>query len=771
MPSFLKDLRRKSITRKHPSADSAKWSQSNTSSNGTNKSSSTLNSFLGSSTPPSTLLSERSRSATNLPVTNGSPPPVPTRPSVVSSKSNRYSIVGPPTTNGQTRSMSSTSPLAPRVISISDNSWVHQKVFLIYGQIGDVTQPQDGHLIVCHHQDTFPQTNWPVFDSHFKALVHLQPGPNRIRLDYLSAKATSPNSQAHSSWININYLPLNASPPLHLVILLAKDSPETYDAVPERVQREGNGLPTAIRKYRMAAYLWQAFTGEQMNRNNFGRRCFRFEEEWQQGTLTYRDMDTNQMRNEAKVHVIRMSKSLKEIRDLQVAQQYEPAQRKGDLYSWAMDAVRAYFAPRPGQKQYVSCMYLDTHWDPQYKTVRGHAALGGGSDDLQLAIFGSHALQSYPASIEEVVPAFMDCTRTDMNYVANDLNESGSNWEAANIGIGAHMHETGHLLGCPHQESGVMLRDYIKLNRTFVAREAFATRTKSPGQRLCLPKDECTWHRLDTLRFRFHPCFRLPTDPLPNQDDSVQVWTVDVGNVLATAASGIAWIELFAEGDDVCHAWIEYIEPGSTNGPPRQVSLAEGDLRSRLPEKSRNKKLKIDIFSAGGGKHAVDDFALLASKASRVKLPDGRAGFRGSKLGFSQQDGTQPCEVLLHSAFQQTKLLRAVRVYSGFCLDGVEFVYEDSTTQLFGKRGGKPGGSEFALDTRRGEILMGFYVRAGVWIDGLQILTSLGRKSEIFGNATGGSGHTLIPPRGYSIAGIYGTCGQWVDGFGMIITR
>jgi len=35
---------------------------------------------------------------------------------------------------------------------------------------------------------------------------------------------------------------------------------------------------------------------------------------------------------------------------------------------------------------------------------------------------------------------------------------------------------------------------------------------------------------------------------------------------------------------------------------------------------------------------------------------------------------------------------------------------------------------------------MGFYLRAGLWIDGLQILTSLGRRSEIFGNPVGGSG-------------------------------
>jgi hypothetical protein len=43
-------------------------------------------------------------------------------------------------------------------------------------------------------------------------------------------------------------------------------------------------------------------------------------------------------------------------------------------------------------------------------------------------------------------------------------------------------------------------------------------------------------------------------------------------------------------------------------------------------------------------------------------------------------------------------------------------------------------------DTRRGETVLGFYVRAGLWIDGIEILTSSGRRSGVFGNATGGSG-------------------------------
>lgn len=616
-------------------------------------------------------------------------------------------------------------------------------MLLIFGQCADPDHPIDGTLTLYHHQENFPPTQWPVCDSHFKALVYLQPGPNRLRLDFVSPKLSSPNGQmqSHSSWININFLPLISSPPLQLCILVAKDSPETYDAVPDRVHREGNGLAQAVKKFRMAAYLWQAFTAEQMNRNGFGRRCYRYEEEWQPGTLSWRDAETGQMRNEAKIHIIRLKQTVKEVQDLNIAQQYQPAKEKGKLFDIAKDAVRAHFGPKPGQKQYVSCLFLDAHWDKKVGVIRGHAALGGGDEQIKLAIFGSQGLQSYPAHIEEVVPAFSDCTRTDTNYVANDCKEAGSNWESANIGIGAHLHETGHLLGCPHQENGVMLRDYTRLNRTFTCREPYSTRTKQQGQRLCLPKDECTWHRLDALRFRFHPCFQLPTDQANSPDATIQVWSVENGSVLITAATGIAWIELFPEGDDLCHHWIEYLDQSNLpSGAPRQITLTDRELKDRLPDNKRKKKLKIKVFSCGGADHTVDDFGKLTGKEGMIKLPDGRPGFRSSKLGHSQMQGTQPGEVIFGICERPPKLMKCVKIWHGKGLDGLEFVYEDGHSELLGKRGGKPGGSTFALDTKMAETVIGFYVRAGLWIDGVQILTSTGRRSEVYGNATGGSG-------------------------------
>ncbi|KAL8774983.1 MAG: hypothetical protein Q9209_000462 [Squamulea sp. 1 TL-2023] len=742
MPFFKELRRRKTSSKSENSLPTA--SDASNESNGTvptTKSSSTLSSLYGSnstSTPASSI--QPNQSTPNLTLTvnksgNTINPP-PQRPVALSAAvtSNRNSVAS---FSGSLAPKLPASAFAPRILSITDNSWVNQKILLIYGQIGDPSQKAlDGTLTVYHHQDSFPITMWPVSDSHFKVLVHLSSGPNRLRFDFHNSSIP-----AQSSWMNINFLPATTSPPLQLVILLGKDSPGVFDAVPERVQREGNDLDTAIRKFRMAAYLWQAFTGEQMYRNGFGRRCFRFEEEWQSGSLTFRDRESGQMRSEAKIHVVRSDKTVRELRDLNIAQQNEKATRKGDLFSIAMEAMKGYFKPTYGQKQYVSVLLLDAHWDTKSKTITGHAALGGGSSEIQLAIFGSQALQSYPSCLEEVVPAFTDCTRTDTRFVANDCNESGSNWEAANIGIGAHLHEVGHLFGCPHQESGIMLRDYLTFNRTFTCREPYATRTKSPGMGLTLPKDECGWHRLDTLRFRFHPCFRTPADNFISGDESVRVWAVENGKVIVTAPTGIQFVEIYSDGDDICHNWIEYSNvDGLSNSPPRQVVLTEDDVLSRLAPDRPHKQIKLCIHSVGQGSHTVEDFSQLRSKSSVVKLPNGQTGFKSSQLGTSQQAGSRPEQVILQSAIKQTKLLTSIRVYHGFAVDGMEFFYEDSTSQLFGKRGGQPGGSDFFLDTRRGEVIMGFNLRSGLWIDGIEILTSLGRRSGMYGNATGGSG-------------------------------
>src|SRR3569833_1703942 len=105
----------------------------------------------------------------------------------------------------------------------------------------------------------------------------MMPGANKIRFDLSSPKLANSGTSnpIHASYLTLHMLPPTSSPPLQLAILLAKDSPGTFDAIPTRVEQENNTLETAIRKFRLAAYLWQAFTAEQMWRNKLGRRAFR----------------------------------------------------------------------------------------------------------------------------------------------------------------------------------------------------------------------------------------------------------------------------------------------------------------------------------------------------------------------------------------------------------------------------------------------------------------------------------------------------------------
>jgi hypothetical protein len=123
-PSFLSDLRRRSKAsfRTDESVDAG---QNGGPSNGLHSSSSitpsssTLNLAYGSTTPPALA---SSNSATNLQSINGALPP-PARPHASPSGTSRQSVSGM-SGLGAPNSTLPTSQYAPRILSISDNSWV-----------------------------------------------------------------------------------------------------------------------------------------------------------------------------------------------------------------------------------------------------------------------------------------------------------------------------------------------------------------------------------------------------------------------------------------------------------------------------------------------------------------------------------------------------------------------------------------------------------------------------------------------------------------------
>ena len=257
------------------------------------------------------------------------------------------------------------------------------------------------------------------------------------------------------------------------------------------------------------------------------------------------------------------------------------------------------------------------------------------------------------------------------------------------LGIGAHLHEVGHALGCPHQISGIMEHAYWYFNRTFVTAEPYSTRTKQPGLRPCLPSQECGWHRLDCLRFRSHPCFRAAYDPPQHPERGLQVWAVDIGRFIITARTGINFIELRTEGDPFCTSWLEYPDRDIVDGGlQRHLEISESDLRTRLPSDKKNKRLSFEVHSLGGERAIVDD---VKTAAQKIKMPKGMVGFAGPTYGAAAMEGSQKTQVLFSERWEKNKkILTSVRVFHEFSVHGVELSYEDGSVELFGRRSGQP---------------------------------------------------------------------------------
>ncbi|KAF8542679.1 hypothetical protein BDD12DRAFT_774744 [Trichophaea hybrida] len=404
----------------------------------------------------------------------------------------------------------------PQITSHFPSSTVHSRLLLVTGII---TAPEiSGDVWVLSHSCSFPPQPFPVRNSSFKALLHLSPGENNITLDF---RPSSSPSFSHKGVFDVTYLPLLQNPPLHLAIIVAKDSPLRYDDVPGAAAT----LENAQKKLRLAGYLWQAFTANEMHAQRLGHRTFRLDEAWLPDSLSKID---SPRRNTARITVLRSKYSAAYIRDPSRAQQNQASKDKMGLFDIALEAVREHpeFKVQGGEKVHVAAMFLDSAWDRRKGLITGHAALGcEDAGGVSLAIFGSHTLFAWPNCIEEVVSAFNDPRPVDTRYCGIDV-EGKTYFMAANIGIGAFLHECGHLFGCPHQQSGVMRRDYTRLHCSFSI--------LSPGE-------TCHWHRLDTLRFLRHPAFSLPSDP-PCPPGYISAVPTPAG-ILITSPSPIILIE------------------------------------------------------------------------------------------------------------------------------------------------------------------------------------------------------------------------------------
>lgn len=173
------------------------------------------------------------------------------------------------------------------------------------------SQPSSGN--------TYNAQTWPVTDSYFKALVPVDAGANQVSFTFKPPHEWQGVSEKQSTTrITISYVPLSQNPPVHLVMLAARDSPLHIDCPPER-RGQHDTVEAVVAKFQLWAYMCQAFTAEQFRRNDMGRRPFALEE--YDAPDNIEAYPPRGKRRRPYVHLLRSSHSLQEFRSPDCAQQ------------------------------------------------------------------------------------------------------------------------------------------------------------------------------------------------------------------------------------------------------------------------------------------------------------------------------------------------------------------------------------------------------------------------------------------------------------------
>jgi hypothetical protein len=554
--------------------------------------------------------------------------------------------------------------------------------------------------------------------------------------------------------------------------MIAKDSPLAVDCPARKyvsLSSAHSSLESAIAKFRVTAYMWQALTAEEMRRAGLGRRSFRLEEEWAADSLSQSYSCDTTMQSTAKIHLIRADKTVAELRDAQVAQQNPNGRRRDDLHTIFSEALLAHGGPFVSEaKPVVAGLILDSHYDAGSKLILAHAALGAHNPDgLSLGVFGSHLTYSWPRFVEEIPDCLLD-ERAPGDRVGNDNGECETLWRACAVGQGAFLHEVGHAFSAPHT-SGIMARGYSKdWPKCFLAKTAYCVLDKTEGVEPVMPDtpNDCRWDLRDMLRFANLPHFRQPSDlSRDGKPPRFEVYDEeDFTRVNITCEAGIA--QLWLQGE---------MQLDSDRAKPDTFfSLTLTELESRF---DMRKPVEVEVL-AMNGKHQKADLSRLLSNRTSIRVSGTAIRLQKQSVGGVGGEGPERDDwqwaVMLkkRSRDGSGELVPAHKIdlRVGCALDGAVVYYKDGTQVPCGPRGGKGehdphmGGHQARkIAIPRGvDVAKVAVTRGGSWggLRGLRMWLSNGKAMGALNKASG----TTVETLGRSFFALHRICAALVLG-------
>ena len=468
----------------------------------------------------------------------------------------------------------------------------------------------------------FPEQTWPIHSGYFKALVMLSPGSNTLEMTHIQE-----HKQEASLKINLQYIPLLQYPPLHLAIMVAKDSPLLIDCPPQKAGGLSSAhadLSAAIGKFRMTAYMWQAMTAEDFRVKGLGRRTFRLEEEWTTDTISRDFINAGHsehhacgaedaIRSTAKVTIVKSSKTKKEI--LYAEGKDKTPTSNSELFNIFLETL----AEHGGEfdnlaSPVVAGLILDAHYNKCTEQTFGHVSTGRHhSSGISLGTFGSHLTYSWPRFTEEVNSCLTD-TRVPG---AKTLKGKSTIWESCAFGQSSFLSAVGLAFGVnpashKHGNQCTMAQDWRK---QFLP--SAGTFDGSPED---VHMTDCaTLDLKDALNLRLSRHFLLPTDkqltdaqrtaePVaePNFTDNEQGELDAVLHITSTV--GIARISF----DKVPEA------TPSINSPINEREYSQEELEQRF---DRSQPLRVDILGLNGKELTINNVWKTLTVKTFVRIP------------------------------------------------------------------------------------------------------------------------------------------------------
>ncbi|KAI1339983.1 hypothetical protein F5Y15DRAFT_60612 [Xylariaceae sp. FL0016] len=488
---------------------------------------------------------------------------------------------------------------------------------MVTGTCHDYSDPEDFVAIRARDglSQAMAQQNWPVAGGSFKSLIMLQPGPNTVDFGLYHKGQT-----CGSERLVIQYQPLLQLPPLHLAIMVARDSPLLIDCPPAKrgaISSAHSTLDAAITKLRMAAYMWQAQMAEDFRLRGLGRRSFRLDEEWGIDTTTasslQRGSDQPRMDTLAKVHVVRSEKTVEELRNPNLGHS-TPHRNRDPLSSCFEKALAAGGHFVSATRPVIAGMVLDAHYSVEQGKILAQTRRGICAN-LSYGLFGSHTTYAWPRFLEEVASCLLDSTPTG-DAVANDHGLCSTMKDACSVGQNGMLAEVQRAFGAE------------KLVPPFTAKSVkgwqqwFITSTDSTA--------EIPWSLPSVLQIMARDHFKLPGDKryTPTQlDSSVTVRCIlgedDEASFEATCLAGIAHIR-FLSAADVPLKEINFLSQdadhlGNTISPgPTKYLITASTLEQEF---DRSATVGIEVLGMHGKLYKLKNMWALLADRPFLKIP------------------------------------------------------------------------------------------------------------------------------------------------------